>query len=389
MFSLLKKIFIKDYNNIKEESVRTKYGVLASVFSVIINLFLFIIKLIIGILSNSISIIGDAINNLTDMGSSIISFIGFKLSSKPADKDHPYGHQRIEYITSFIISVIIIVVGSQLFISSINKIISKEVSNYSYVTLIVLFISILIKLYLSYFNKSVGETINSLPLIASSKDALNDVIATSILLISAIVSIVFKVNIDGIMGVLVSLFIMYSGYDLVKETISILIGEKVEPELIKEVLNEIKKYEDVLGIHDVMCHSYGPTKIYMSLHAEVDCSKNILDIHTTIDEIENTVKNNYNIDLVIHMDPIDLECEVTGEYKEKVKNILQNISPLLSFHDFRAVVTTSYINLIFDVVVPFNFEISNNDIKKLINNELFNNQININLIISFDDDLNT
>ncbi len=254
---MLRKIFIKDYKNFNNDKVKVQHGIYCSVLGVVLNLLLFIIKMVAGILSNSISVIGDAINNLTDMGSSIISFFGFKISSKPADKDHPYGHQRVEYITGLIISVLIIVVGVQLLINSITKIINNDIAVYTNLTLIILSVSILIKLYLSFVNFSTSKKINSLTLKASAKDSLNDVISTFIILISAIVAMLFNLNIDGYMGVLVSLFICYSGINLLRETVGPLIGEKVDSQKINDVLLCIKSNDIILGVHDLMCHSYG------------------------------------------------------------------------------------------------------------------------------------
>lgn len=386
MIKILRKMFIKNHDDIKSEEVRMQHGVFASIFGIILNLLLFVLKLIFGILSNSISIIGDAINNLTDLGSSIITFIGFKLSNKPADEEHPYGHQRIEYITSLIISIIIIVVGIELFSTSITKIINNDQANYSYVTLIVLIISLFAKLYLAYFNKSIGKTINSNALLAVGKDAINDVVSTFFILISAVLSILFNLNLDGIMGIVVACFICFSGISLVKETIDPLIGEKVDNELVKKILQEIDSEENILGYHDVMCHCYGPTKIFMSLHAEVDSSKDIIFLHEIIDNIELLIKQKYNIELVIHMDPCDLSCERTKEYKAKVKEILAGISSKLSFHDFRIINGEKTLNLIFDVVVPHSLQVKKEDIINTLNYELKNDEVNIKLIISIDSD---
>ncbi len=389
MFTILKKIFIKNYDNTNLETVRNKYGVLASVFGCIINFILFIIKLLVGILSNSISIIGDAINNLTDMGSSIISFFGFKISSKPADKEHPFGHQRVEYITSLIVSIIIIVVGIELFSNSIEKIINKSEVTYSILTIVILVISILIKLYLALVNKNIGKKINSLTLKATSRDSLNDCIATFFILISTILSLLFNINIDGYIGILVSLFIIYSGISLVKETISPLIGEKVDVDLINNVLNLVYEKKEILGVHDVIAHSYGPTKIFMSLHAEVDSKSDILKIHDVIDNIEFAVKDKYNVSLVIHMDPIVLDCDITNEYKEKIANHLQTIDTKLSFHDFRCVIADNHINIIFDIVKNKECKMSEEEIKKSVNDLLIDNKVKINLIISFDEEFST
>lgn len=384
MIKLIDKIFIKDSKDNNKN--RIIYGITASILGCVINLSLFIIKLIFGLLSNSISVIADAINNLTDIGSCVISFIGFNVSSKPADKEHPFGHQRIEYITGLIMSIIIIVIGIEFFGSSISKIISKEVSSFSYVTIIILFISIILKLYLAFFNKKIGVKINSISLKVSAKDALNDCIATFFVLISAVVSILFNVNIDGYIGVLLSLFIIYSGICLVKETISPLIGEKVDDKLLIDVLNDVKSYSDILGVHDVMCHCYGPNKIFMSLHAEVDAKQNILDIHNIIDKVEFEIKNKYDIALVIHMDPIELDCEVTNNYKVLIINHLKQLNDKLSIHDFRTVSNENNINIIFDILKPVTCKINNLDIEKSIYCLLSDNEVNIKLIISFDED---
>lgn len=388
MLFLIKKIFIKS-NNTKDASVRVKYGVVASIFSLIINIFLFIIKLIVGLISNSISIIGDSINNLTDMGSSIISFFGFKLSSKPADEDHPYGHQRIEYITSFIISMVVIVVSVQLMITSINKVVTKEVAEYNYITLIVLVVSVIIKFYLSIFNSKIAKEINSTTLKASSKDSLNDCISTIVILISAILSIIYDINIDGYMGILVAIFILYSGISLAKETISPLIGEKTDAELIKKIINEIKTYEEILGIHDLLCHSYGPTKIFMSLHAEVNSNSDIVKIHEVIDNIELIIKTKYNVILVIHMDPISVDCSITNKYKEIVDKFLKEKYSELSFHDFRIVNGESHINILFDIVKPIKSKINNNVVKEELISLFSTNEVKINLIISFEENFST
>lgn len=386
---MIRKLFIKDYKNYNDEKVRIKHGIYNSILGISFNLLLFVMKLVAGILSNSISVIGDAINNLTDMGSSIISFFGFKISSKPADKDHPYGHQRVEYITGLIISVIIIVVGVQLFSSSITKIFSNDIVKYTNITLIVLVFSILIKLYLAINNFSISKKTNSITLKAAGKDSLNDVISTTLILISAIIAIKFNLNIDGYMGVFVSIFIFYSGVSLIKETVSPLIGEKVDSEKIKEIIDEILKEEIVIGVHDLMCHSYGPNNIFMSIHVEVDASLDIIYIHEVIDNIEFKIKDKFKVHLVIHMDPINLNCDLTNSYKEIISKELNNISKLLTFHDFRAVVANTHINLIFDIVRPIDLKITEDEIIKTLNRVLSNKEVHINLIISFDNDFST
>lgn len=384
MFSILKKIFIK--NDCDNESTRIKYGILTSIYGCFINFILFVIKLILGITSSSVSIIGDAINNLTDMGSSVISFFGFKISSKPADKDHPFGHQRVEYITSLIVSIIIIVVGIEVFSSSLMKIIDKEEIFYSNLTIIILSISIIVKLYLAFINKFIGKKINSLTLKATYKDSLMDCIATFFILVSVVISMVFDINIDGYIGIFVSLLILYNGIMLVKETISPLIGEKVDIDLITNVLITVKDKKEILGVHDVIAHSYGSNNIFMSLHAEVNANSNILEIHDVIDNIEYEVKEKHNVSLVIHMDPLVLDCEITNNLKNKITIHLKELDDMLTFHDFRCIIGETHINVLFDIVKNKDCKLSETDIKKSLNNLLINEKVKINLMIAFDEE---
>lgn len=375
-----------DYNN---QEIRTKYGTATSIFGCVINLLLFIAKLFFGLLSNSISIITDAINNLTDMGSSIISFIGFKISNKPADKEHPFGHQRVEYITSLIISIIIIVVGIELFSSSISKIINKEETVYSTITIIILIISIILKIVLFFVNNIISKKINSLTLKTTAKDSLYDCIATLLILISAIISISFNINIDGYIGVLLSIFIIVNGILLVKETMSPLIGEKVDTELVAKIVKLVKNKKEVLGVHDIVAHSYGPTKIFMSLHVEVDSNSNLLEIHNVIDNVELEVKDLYCVSLVIHMDPVVLDCDITNNYKTLVDGYLSSLNCGITFHDFRCVTTDICTNIIFDVVLNSDCTYSKEQILKSLNNILVSPEVNVKLIVCFDEDFST
>ena len=285
MVNLLAKLFIKDYKNVESENVRTAYGTMSGIFGIITNCVLVIIKLFIGIISASISIIADAINNLSDMGSSLLTIIGFKISNKPADKDHPYGHQRVEYIISLIIAMIIAFVGLELLTTSIDKIINPEVVKVDLITFIVLGVAIVLKALQGLFYLSASKKINSLSLKASAKDSINDCISTTAVLVGTIISKASGYNVDGIVGVLVSAFIMYSAINLIKETMSPLIGEKPDPELVEKVSRAVLSYPKVLGIHDMITHLYGPSKVFISLHAEVDASEDVLISHDLIDNI--------------------------------------------------------------------------------------------------------
>lgn len=387
MITLIRKKFIKDYQNVKKKEVRNAHGKMAGIIGIISNFFLFGIKLFAGIISGSISIIADSINNLSDMGSSIITLIGFKLSNKPADKEHPFGHERIEYIVGLIVSIIILFVGGQFLYTSILKIINKSDIKINYISLIILGVSIFIKLWQSLMYKKVGKIIDSVSLQATSIDSRNDCISTLVVLLGCGIFLLFDINVDGYFGVLVSLFIIYSGIELIKETASPLIGQSLDKETVELIISEIKKYEYVLGVHDVVCHSYGPTKKFMSIHAEVPAKENILILHDQIDIIESEISSKYDIELIIHMDPIENDNEEVLKLKEQFIGYLTEISPQLHLHDFRMVDRRSCKNIIFDIVIPYNFNIKNEDILNILE-ERIKEEGEYNLVINFDNDYN-
>ena len=366
MVNLLGKLFIKNYKNIEDDKVRTAYGTMAGIFGIITNLVLVIIKLFIGILSVSISIIADAINNLSDMGSSLLTIIGFKISNKPADKDHPYGHQRVEYIISLIIAMIIAFVGLELFTTSIEKIITPDEIKFEIITFVILGVAIVLKALQGLFYLSASKKIDSLSLKASAKDSINDCISTTAVLIGTIISKVSGYNVDGIVGILVSGFIMYSAVMLIKETMSPLIGEKPDPELVEKVSRTVLSYPKILGIHDMITHLYGPSKVFISLHAEVDANENVLVSHDLIDNIEQDIKKEFGIELVIHMDPIETNNIELNNASIIVREVLKEIDPVLMFHDFRMVKGESHTNFIFDVLAPFNFRLNDEELVELI-----------------------
>jgi cation diffusion facilitator family transporter len=373
MINFLRRIFIKDYQNVNDSKVREAHGKLASFVGVFSNLFLFIIKMIAGIISGSIAIIADSINNLSDMGSSVITLVGFKLANAPADEEHPYGHQRIEYISGLIVAIIILYVGGSLLVTSVEKIFNYEVStvdnNILFITIGILSISILIKLWQSLFNHKVGKIINSLALEATSADSRNDCISTAVILLGTIVMLFIKdlpFSLDGVMGILVSLFILYSGINLIKETMDPLIGVTTENEFVKNIIEFIKKQELVLGIHDPVCHMYGPTKCFMTIHVEVDSKQDLLEIHDVIDNIEKAVMTEFGVALTIHMDPIQTDNEEINLLREKVKTAIKTVSPCLSIHDFRVVIGPTHTNILFDMVVPFKFHLTSDEILKQV-----------------------
>lgn len=395
MINALRKIFIKNYQNTGDEKVRVAHGKLASIFGIISNLILVVIKLFAGILSKSISIIADSINNLSDMGSSLITLVGFKLASAPADKEHPYGHQRIEYITGLVVSIVILFVGGSLLKTSIEKMINYKPTiienTILYVSIGILSASILIKMIQAYFNYKMGKIINSVTLKATSKDSLNDCISTFTLLIGNIVLLFVQdipFSLDGLLGILVSLFILVSGIKLIKETINPLIGVSTNEEFVQEILKVIKEEPLVLGFHDLVCHMYGPTKCFMTLHIEVDANQEMLVVHDAIDNLERKIKEEFGVELTIHMDPIEIDNEVTNELRRRIKEVIKEIHPSLSMHDFRVVFGQTHTNLIFDLVRPFKFQYSDEQIVRMIQDKFKEEDTQYYFVIDFDYDFN-
>ena len=370
MVNLLAKLFIKNYKDVENQNVRTAYGTMCGIFGIITNLVLVIIKLLIVILSFSISIIADAINNLSDMGSSLLTIIGFKISNKPADKDHPYGHQRVEYIISLIIAMIIAFVGLELLTTSVDKIINPSEVKVEIITFIILGVAIVLKAIQGLFYLSASKKIDSLSLKASSKDSINDCISTGAVLIGTIISKTTGFNADGIVGILVSGFIIYSAIMLIKETMSPLIGEKPDPEVIEKVTRTVLSYPKILGIHDVIAHLYGPSKIFISLHVEIDAKEDILIAHDLVDNIEQDIKKEYGIEMVIHMDHVETDNEELNNASVVVREVLKEIDPVLMFHDFRMVKGETHTNFIFDVVAPFNFKMKDEELVQEIKNRV-------------------
>lgn len=384
MTDLLVKLFIKDYKNTNDSKVRIKYGNFASVTGIVCNVLLCISKMIIGILFNSVAIIADAINNLTDAANSVISFIGFVISGKPADKDHPYGHARYEYLACLLVSFIILLLGLSFLKTSFLKILNPEPINSNFISIIVLIIAITVKLWMSLFYKKIGKKINSNVLIANSVDSLNDVISTTVVLITTIISILTPLNPDGIAGCLVSLLIIYSGVGVLKDTVDDLIGTTPEPELINNIILKLKSYDDVKGIHDLVVHSYGPGNYFVTVHVEVSSNEDILISHDMIDNIERDFANQLGINMVIHLDPIVTDDSETNETKDIVQNIIKKLNENLSIHDFRMVKGETHTNLIFDVLVPSDFNQSDKVLINIINDKIKEYNPKYNVVITVD-----
>lgn len=382
MTDFLIKVFVKNGDTATAEG-RNKYANLSGGVGIVCNVLLFAFKLLAGVLSGSISIIADAFNNFSDMGSSIITMLGFKLSSKPADKEHPYGHGRMEYMAGFIVSSIIVVVGVELFTSAINKLITPEDINVSYLTIAILSASVLVKLWLYVFNKKVATKLASGAVMATAKDSLNDAISTSAVLVTTLLFKYFNINIDAAAGIVVSGFIIYSGIMSAVETIHPLLGEPPSTEFVDELTRRVLSYDMFCGVHDVIVHNYGPGRIFASIHIEVPADIDILKCHEQIDLCEKEVGQALGIMLVAHMDPID-----TGEgvavYRNMVENVIEQIDAELSMHDFRMVKGENNSNLIFDVVVPFKFKHTHDELAELINYKVSECDPTCTCVINFD-----
>lgn len=351
MGKLFIKMFIRDFENTRDPRVRESYGNFAGVVGIISNLILCIMKILIGVFSRSIAIIADGINNLADASSSIMTLVGFKLASKPEDEGHPYGHARIEYLTGLFISILIIILGVQLLKTSVEKILHPEALEFSYITIIVLIAAIIIKLWQTFFNISIGKRINSVTLMATGADSRNDVIATSVVLVSVLVGKFTGLQIDGYMGCLVALFIIWSGIQLVCETSSPLLGEAPDDELVDSIIETVKKEPGILGIHDLMVHNYGPGKIFASIHIEVDADGDLMKSHDMIDNIERLVKKSLNIEFVAHMDPVKTNDPLINRLHDVISDAFAPLEGVESIHDFRIVLGPTHTNIIFDVVL--------------------------------------
>lgn len=370
MTALLVKLFIKDSENYNDKNVRTSYGVLSSITGIVLNLILAAAKYIAGIISGSISITADAINNLSDAGSSIVSFFGVKISAKPPDIDHPYGHGRVEYISAFIVSFFVLFMGVELFKDSVDKIIHPEPVTFSFLSLAILVISILCKLWLGVFNKNLGKKINSAPMMAVMKDSFSDCLATGVAAISIIVSAFSDINLDGYLGIVVAVFILFAGFNILKETLGDILGRPPESEFVEEITQKIMSYPHVCGVHDMIIHDYGPSCRFASIHAEVPSDEDIMELHDIIDGIERDIYNEYGMLTSIHMDPVVINDERINELKRITQGAVAKIDERLSIHDFRVVEGPSHTNLIFDVLLPSDMKHTNREICQKIEDEI-------------------
>ena len=369
MTNLLIKLFIKD-KNVEKPEIRAKYGMLSSITGIVVNILLSAVKLIIGIFANSISIISDALNNVTDAGSSIVTMIGFKVSQKKIDKDHPWGHGRMEYITAFIVDILIVLVGVELFKSSFDKIMHPELPDISTITIVILVSAVLTKLWLFIFYNKIAKTIDSTAIKGNAYDSISDSISTFVVLLSAIVAKIFGISIDGYASILVAIFILFTGFKALKETIDLLLGMKPDTEFVEKLEAFTKKYEMISGIHDIMVHDYGPGRKIVSFHAEVPANCDICKAHDVIDQMEQDIYDEFNCITTIHMDPIVTDDEEINEMRKKTEEIVKEINPEFSIHDFRMTDGGDRINLIFDLVVSSDSDISHDELKSMVQQKI-------------------
>lgn len=364
--NFLVRRFIENYQDTKDANVRTNVGKLSGIVGIFSNLFLFVIKFMIGTIVHSVSIQADGVNNLTDAGSNIISILSFHLANKPADKDHPFGHERTETIASLFVGILILVLGFETAKESISKVIHPGSIDFRIASVIILLISIIVKFWMYAYNKKLSKTYDSSLLEATALDSISDVCGTTAVLVSTLLSPVLHFNLDGYMGIVVSGIILYGAYGLLRDMINSLIGEAPDPELVHNIVDRIMAHPAILGVHDMMLHNYGPNKIFASAHVEVDSSKDIFETHDHIDNIEREVKENMNIDLVLHMDPVKVNDPETELYRAKVVEAIHQIDPKWGFHDFRIVSGPTHVNLVFDLVIPFEEKYSQEEIEDML-----------------------
>lgn len=370
MISLLIKLFIKDRDNTASPDVRLAYGVLSGVAGICLNLVLFAGKFFAGFISNSIAITADAFNNLSDAGSSVITLLGFKMAGQKPDPDHPFGHGRIEYISGLLVSIAILVMAFELLKTSVIKVFQPEPIVWNPVIVVILTGSILVKCYMFLYNRRIGKKIDSAAMLATAADSLSDTLATAVVLAATLISHFAQIQIDGVAGVVVGLFILYTGFNAAKSTISPLLGQAPEPEFVSRIEQIVMSYPEVIGLHDLVVHNYGPGRIMISVHAEVSAEGDILMLHDMIDNIEHELKDTLRCQAVIHMDPVCIHDEETIALRETVCGFLKDIDSALSLHDFRLVKGPTHTNIIFDVVAPYDFRLLDAEILATLNERI-------------------
>lgn len=384
MISLLVKLFYGEMDMSDEKAVRRAYGTACSGAGIGFNVLLFAGKLIAGMLSGSVAIVSDAFNNLSDAGSSIISLVGFKLSNKKSDPQHPFGHGRLEYISGLCVSFLIILMGVELGKASIEKIIEPAQVKFSLLTAAILAASILVKLYMALYNSRIGKRLNAVTMKAMAKDSLSDAVATSVVLMSMIVAKLADIAIDGYCGVVVAAFILFTGITAARDTISPLLGQKPDSEFIEEVMRIVNAHKEIIGTHDLVVHDYGPGRLMITLHAEVDASMDILVAHDAVDNIENELREKLGCSAVVHMDPIVTDDVETNATREEIKRVVSNIDSRMTIHDFRMVPGPTHTNVIFDVAVPFDIDMDDDELRKILGARIRDVDSKLNAVIEID-----
>lgn len=355
MTDFLIQTFIKNYEDTKNNRVRQRYGYLGSFVGIASNVTLFIIKIAIGLMLNSIAVIADAFNNLSDVASSVVTLVGFHMTNKPADKEHPFGHGRIEYISALVVSFMILMVGVEFIKSSFDRIRNPEAMSFDWVSIGILTLSIGVKIWLSKFNKKIGGAIGSKAMEASSFDSLSDVITTSVVVVSIILSRWISFPIDGYIGVLVAIFILYAGFNIAKDTLNPILGEAPDPDMVKGIHDKVLAYEGIIGVHDLIIHNYGPGRCIASIHAEVPDHVSIIVSHDIIDQAEKEISEELGVYMLIHMDPVNTNCEITQQIQRQITQVINDFDEKISIHDFRLVNGEKHKNLVFDIVIPIGY----------------------------------
>lgn len=384
MISLLVKLFYGEMDMSDEKAVRRAYGTACSGAGIGFNVLLFAGKLIAGMLSGSVAIVSDAFNNLSDAGSSIISLVGFKLSNKKSDPQHPFGHGRLEYISGLCVSFLIILMGVELGKASIEKIIEPAQVKFSLLTAAILAASVLVKLYMALYNSRIGKRLNAVTMKAMAKDSLSDAVATSVVLMSMIVAKLADIAIDGYCGVVVAAFILFTGITAARDTISPLLGQKPDSEFIEEVMRIVNAHKEIIGTHDLVVHDYGPGRLMITLHAEVDADMDILVAHDAVDNIENELREKLGYSAVVHMDPIVTDDVETNATREEIKRVVSNIDSRMTIHDFRMVPGPTHTNVIFDVAVPFDTDMDDDELRKILGARIRDVDSKLNAVIEID-----
>ena len=370
MTELLFKLFVKDYGNGESPTVRRACGSLVAIIGIIANTLLAAIKFFAGIVSGAISITADAANNLSDAGSQIVSFISFRISAKPADRDHPYGHARIEYVASMIVSFLVLTVGVELMVESVRKIFTPSSTDYSTLVIVILVISIVVKLWLFVFGRIAAKKLRSDVIRATSADSLSDAVATSAVLVAAIISKLTGYSTDAYMGIVVAVVILIAGVKILNDTKNSILGSAPDPEVVFSILAVTKEYPEILGIHDVMIHNYGPGNTIATFHAEVDGAVDVFKTHDVVDNLEKRLHSDLGVRATVHMDPVVTDDEKVSALRVKVLAVVREIDERFGIHDFRFVEGTTHTNLIFDVTVPFEIKDSDTEIKEKVSSKI-------------------